>query len=180
MAEPGLVFGTELRRAREAAGLSLAQLARLVHYSKAYLGKVETGVKVPLPELARRCDDALHADGVLAELVPAGSASARLDVDRRRDSEVWWMSLGTSGQNWFRPTTGEAPAFDTGYGISGEGIAASARQPAVVEGFRRLFDEMRSLGQTASPGTVLPILIAQTHTLRSLASHARLGLVRRC
>ena len=35
--------GTALRAAREAAGLSLAQMARLTRYGKSYLGNVETG-----------------------------------------------------------------------------------------------------------------------------------------
>jgi transcriptional regulator with XRE-family HTH domain len=64
------VFGAELRRLRTAAGLSLAQLSREVHYSKGYLSKIETGVRLPAPDLARRCDDAVAAGGALLALVP--------------------------------------------------------------------------------------------------------------
>jgi len=59
-------FGAELRRRRCERGLSLAQLASLVHYSKGYLSRVETGER-PMPaELAVRCDEVLEAGGALA------------------------------------------------------------------------------------------------------------------
>src|SRR5689334_13084538 len=37
--------GAKLRMARKAAGLSLARMAERTHYSKGFLGNVETGVK---------------------------------------------------------------------------------------------------------------------------------------
>jgi transcriptional regulator with XRE-family HTH domain len=49
------LFGTELRRLRVAAGLSLGDLADVVHYSKGYLSKIESGDKPPNTALARRC-----------------------------------------------------------------------------------------------------------------------------
>ncbi|GAB3898619.1 hypothetical protein GCM10029964_083350 [Kibdelosporangium lantanae] len=54
-------FGAELRRWRAKRELSLAGLARLTHYSKSYLSKIETGDKRPNRDLASRCDDALEA-----------------------------------------------------------------------------------------------------------------------
>ncbi|MFJ5549224.1 helix-turn-helix domain-containing protein [Streptomyces sp. NPDC093225] len=63
-------FGPALRRVRGERGLSLAALARLVHYSKGYLSKIENGGKPPTADLARRCDTALGAAGALARLVP--------------------------------------------------------------------------------------------------------------
>ncbi|MFG2296128.1 helix-turn-helix domain-containing protein [Streptomyces sp. NPDC048603] len=63
-------FGAALRRARVERGLSLAALARLVHYSKGYLSKIENGGKPATPDLARRCDAVLGAGGALAALVP--------------------------------------------------------------------------------------------------------------
>lgn len=69
--EPAEVsFGTVLRRARTTRGLSLAGLARLVHYSRGYLSKVETGASKPNPALARRCDEALGMGGELSRLLP--------------------------------------------------------------------------------------------------------------
>lgn len=65
-------FGRALRRRREERGLSLTGLAALVHYSRGYIGKVETGDKPPTEELARCCDDVLDAGGRLLGLVPEG------------------------------------------------------------------------------------------------------------
>ena len=42
MSEQPATFGTELRRRRMAAGLSLAEFAKQVHYSKGYLGIART------------------------------------------------------------------------------------------------------------------------------------------
>lgn len=64
-------FGPELRRRREAAGLSLVKMAALMHYSKSQVSKVESGKVVPTPEFALACDQALNADGELAGLAAA-------------------------------------------------------------------------------------------------------------
>ncbi|MEV6235249.1 helix-turn-helix domain-containing protein [Lentzea sp. NPDC051838] len=63
-------FGTELRRWRTKRDLSLAGLARLTHYSKSYLSKIENGDKPATPDVAQRCDEALDADGALTDLLP--------------------------------------------------------------------------------------------------------------
>lgn len=62
-------FGARLRTLRLARGMSQAALSRLVHYSKGYLSKIESGVKPATVDLARRCDDALGAGGELATLL---------------------------------------------------------------------------------------------------------------
>ncbi|UJW30909.1 tetratricopeptide repeat protein [Saccharothrix sp. AJ9571] len=66
-------FGAELRRLRQAAGLSLTELASRVHYSKGYLSKVETGVANPNTALAALCDTELGSGGTLAALVPVAA-----------------------------------------------------------------------------------------------------------
>ncbi|HJP73066.1 MAG TPA: tetratricopeptide repeat protein [Pseudonocardiaceae bacterium] len=63
-------FGTELRRLRIAAGLSLTDLADAVHYSKGYLSKVETGLAQANETLAALCEDALDTKGTLLAMVP--------------------------------------------------------------------------------------------------------------
>ncbi|GAB2829279.1 hypothetical protein GCM10027176_36890 [Actinoallomurus bryophytorum] len=70
-------FGTELRRLREAACLSLAQLARRTNYSKGHLSKIENGRARPNRLLARRCDEVLEASGVLSELAEVISAGRK-------------------------------------------------------------------------------------------------------
>jgi transcriptional regulator with XRE-family HTH domain len=61
-------FGSALREARRARGLSLRGLQALVRYDFTYLGQVERGEKPGSLALATVCDDALTAGGRLAEL----------------------------------------------------------------------------------------------------------------
>lgn len=68
--------GRALRLARERRGLSLRQLAALVHFSPGHLSKVENGCKDPSPELAAACDRVLQVTPSIAELA-AKVASAR-------------------------------------------------------------------------------------------------------
>ncbi|MEZ0014152.1 helix-turn-helix domain-containing protein, partial [Kitasatospora sp. GAS206B] len=70
-------FGAELRRLRTARGLSLSALSRLLHYSKGYLSKIENGSKPAGPDLARRCDQLLDADGALVRLADPEPAPER-------------------------------------------------------------------------------------------------------
>ncbi|HEY2063647.1 MAG TPA: tetratricopeptide repeat protein [Amycolatopsis sp.] len=58
-------FGTELRRRRMSAGISLTAFAAAVHFTKGYLSKVETGKARVNRELAKACDRALDAHGEL-------------------------------------------------------------------------------------------------------------------
>nr|BFE29564.1 helix-turn-helix transcriptional regulator [Actinomadura rugatobispora] len=160
-----------------AAGLSLAQLGALLHYSKGHLSKIENGGKTPSPELARMSDAALGADGALLSLAPAQPSETPLPDAGTDDDEVWLMNLSDSGTSWFHPVDRhEASAMSTssllGFGLSSQGLTATAKEPTALEAFRGLFDQFRGLGQTASPGAVLPPVIAQTHVLRSLSARA--------
>src|SRR5262249_2653308 len=65
-------FGTELRRRRTAAGLTLGQFAARVHYTKGYLSKVEIGEKLPGYDLAPPCDAELGGGGALIAPLPGG------------------------------------------------------------------------------------------------------------
>jgi tetratricopeptide (TPR) repeat protein/DNA-binding XRE family transcriptional regulator len=67
----GSAFGAQLRRLRVAHLLSQSALAQKINYSRSYLCKIESGQKAPTPDLARRCDEALDADGVLIRLCQA-------------------------------------------------------------------------------------------------------------
>ncbi|SCL24474.1 helix-turn-helix domain-containing protein [Micromonospora inyonensis] len=52
-------LGAKLRAAREAAGHSLAGMAALTHFSKPYLGLVETGRRPATPDVVERYEHAL-------------------------------------------------------------------------------------------------------------------------
>jgi len=171
-------FGAELRRRREAAGLSLTTLATRVHYSKGHLGNVETGAKLPGDDLARRCDAVLEAGGRL--VAAAGRTSAddpAADPTPEHGGEMWVMSMAPDGSSWLTPMPRrEALAMGAvtlfGMSLNPQVSAAAAEQEGTIAVFRTLFEQVRRLGQTTSPNAVLPTVIAQTHTLRGMASTA--------
>jgi transcriptional regulator with XRE-family HTH domain len=59
-------FSAELRRLRAEHGLSVRELAALVHHGKSYVHELETGRKPPTTDVARRLDDTLGTGGLLA------------------------------------------------------------------------------------------------------------------
>ncbi|TDV43162.1 helix-turn-helix domain-containing protein [Actinophytocola oryzae] len=171
-------FGAELRRRRVAAGWSLSMLAKRVHYSKGHLGKVETGSKLPGIDLARRCDAVLDAGGQLAALAGKTQPDSPPTVaEAEHGGELWVMSMAPDGSSWLVPmprrealATGAVSLF--GLSLRPQGFSAAADQEATLTAFRSLFEQVRLLGQTTSPSVVLPTVIAQTHTLRGIASAA--------
>ncbi|CAM4077810.1 helix-turn-helix transcriptional regulator [Kibdelosporangium persicum] len=182
MSEQPATFGAELRRRRTAAGLSLAEFARRVHYSKGYLGKIETGDKPPGADLARRCDAVLDAGGRLVALVAVATneqpPSPSPSAEPEQDGEVWVMSMEPDGTSRMVPmrrrealTVGAASLLGLSLGTSGAS-AAAAQQNGTITAFRTLFEQTRKLGQIAGPSVVLPTVIAQTHTLRGMAAKA--------
>jgi transcriptional regulator with XRE-family HTH domain len=58
-------FAEELRQLRTIRGLSLSGLAQEIHFSRGYIGNVETGGKFPEAEFAELADRALRAGGTL-------------------------------------------------------------------------------------------------------------------
>ena len=174
--QPSARFGQELRRRRLAAGLSLTELARAVHYSKGQLSKVERGLKAPSRDLARLCDTALGAGGALVALLPGRPAGEQAPEPEGGDEEVWLMQLSADGPSWFQPV-GRRQMMAAGaasvvrLGTSGvPGPPSGAESGKLLEASRSLFDHYRRLGQTVGPEFLLPVLIAQTHTLRELSN----------
>lgn len=168
-------FGTELRRRRSEAGLSLAGLAKQVHYSKSHLSKVETGAKPPSTDLARRCDAALGCEGALAQLAgpPARDPSVLIEPN---PGEVWVLSLDVDGPDRFGALSrrelfaGGIAGLVVLAGLPAAGPAEVA--PATLASFREMFDQLRRLGQHLEAPVLLPVLAAQTHALRRLAASA--------
>jgi transcriptional regulator with XRE-family HTH domain len=68
-ASPLDYYGFELRRLREAAGLSQKQLGEILNYTGSLVGQIETARKVPTLEFSERADAALGSDGLLSRLV---------------------------------------------------------------------------------------------------------------
>jgi transcriptional regulator with XRE-family HTH domain len=139
------LFGEELRRKRLTAGLSLAQLAHIVHYSKAQLSKVERGLKRPSRDLARLCDAALDAHGELASLASPGPASRR---------QV--LAAGALA----------APAICLG----GSAASGNAEHTDLAAIFRVQLDHYRKLGQSADPAILVPVLAGQIIVMQKIAT----------
>lgn len=68
-ASPLDYYGYELRRKREEAGLTLAQLGSIVFCTGSLIGQIETAAKVPQREFSERVDAALGTDGMFSRLV---------------------------------------------------------------------------------------------------------------
>jgi transcriptional regulator with XRE-family HTH domain len=106
-ASPLAFFGSELRRARAAIGLSQEQLGQRIGYSAALVGKVETGERAPSRDFAKRCDQALPgAEGLFARLhaltqrwdggYPSWFAEW-VEAERRAESLCCWQPLLVPG-----------------------------------------------------------------------------------
>lgn len=188
-------FGASLRERRLAAGMSISELARRVHFSKGHLSKVENGRQPPAPDLARMCDSVLEAGGALVALTmrPAGSQRSEPAFDAP------FLDAPSAGKPAFDSTAIDAspfgaPVFDTpafsergfnGAALDGSGLRdftprSAARKPqlpvdpdaSVVPALRSAFHATRQLGMVTSPIVVLPSVIAQVQTLRLLAAGA--------
>lgn len=153
-------FGPELRRRRIAAGRSLGELSKLVHYSKGHLSKVENGTKTAGLDLAQRCDTILEAAGELVAL----ARSHRAAVDPLPSSDL--------GEEWL---VGSDPAGQPDLPEAGDGalmkMTASAAEPGPADDrtladFRGIFDALRGLSQRVAPAELVPPLITLTRTLR--------------
>ncbi|MFI7384973.1 helix-turn-helix domain-containing protein [Streptomyces sp. NPDC049813] len=68
-ASPLDYYGFELRRHREAAGLTQDKLGAILNYTGSLVGQIETARKLPTPEFSERLDAGLGTDGFFSRLV---------------------------------------------------------------------------------------------------------------
>lgn len=99
-ASPLDYYGFELRRMREAAGLTQRQLGDILNYTGSLVGQVETARKVPTPEFSERVDAALGTGGLfsrLVELVLRGQLPAwfrQVAELQARAAEIYSFEMG--------------------------------------------------------------------------------------
>ena len=175
-AVPRLDIGSELRRLRQQAGMSLTDLAKRVHFSRAHLSKIENGRVRASMELVRRCDAAVGAEG---RLIAAAERHAVMSVPEdagEGTEDVWVMGVGADGAGWATPVN-RRDALRAGVSswVSLRLTPPTPRPAALgpaLEGFSALFREVRRLGQVTGPGVVLPMVIAQTQAVRGVAAAA--------
>ncbi len=153
-------FGPELRRLRQVAGLTLTQFSVALNYDKGHLSKVERGKRSASPELARRCDAFLGANGELRRLVDApGTGSDAAETS------------GSPGPGTVRRRVVLAAGTGALVDLQGGG-RASAATGSLLPSFRAQFDQLRKLGQSTAPKVLLPLLEIQTRTVVELAADA--------
>ncbi|WP_413756999.1 helix-turn-helix domain-containing protein [Streptomyces sp. MMBL 11-3] len=83
-ASPLDYYGFELRRHREAAGLTQKQLGDIVNYTGSLVGQIETARKLPTQEFSERVDAALGTGGLLSRLV---------DLVMRSQQPAWFQQV---------------------------------------------------------------------------------------
>lgn len=69
-ASPLDYYGYELRRYREASGLTQKQLGAIIAYTGSLIGQIETARKLPTADFSERADAALGTGGLLSRLLP--------------------------------------------------------------------------------------------------------------
>lgn len=78
------LFGSEMRRLRETAGMSLERLAAIVRYSKSSLARFETAESMIPPDLPAQLDAAFGTGGLFEKLYPLACKEIHPDKYRRR------------------------------------------------------------------------------------------------
>jgi transcriptional regulator with XRE-family HTH domain len=172
----GKDFGAELRRLRLAAGLSLHDLAVLIHYSRGHLSKIENNMASPSAALARLADAAVHAEGKLIAFL-----DKHLDQEQLRTEtpgEAWAAVMDPESGTWFATVArGHALAqwasSAQGFSVSPVTDVGAAQAEPVLRAFRSAFEEIRASGRLMDPRFLLPVIWARSHVLRELSVAAR-------
>ncbi|WP_436789900.1 helix-turn-helix domain-containing protein [Yinghuangia sp. YIM S10712] len=87
LSSPRAFYGSELRRLREAAGLSQEQLGGVVFCSGAYIGQIEAAVRRPQEDMSERLDEVLGSDGLLLRLCRPANKSPH--AEHFADAAEW-------------------------------------------------------------------------------------------
>jgi transcriptional regulator with XRE-family HTH domain len=163
-------FGVELRRLRLAAGHSTQGLAQLIQYSKSHVSKVETGRKTPSLDFARRADAALTAQGHLITLAIATGTSHHTERSEELRLEIARLASvneDTSGPSLAPDSYDRDIQSSTSTGTSFDTVVTDHS----LESFLTLYENMRDLGQTLSPSSMMEMFKPHTAALRELALH---------
>jgi transcriptional regulator with XRE-family HTH domain len=115
------MFADELKLARAAAGLTQEQLAEKVYCHPSLIARIETCRAVPTLDFARRCDEALCTNGVLARMQPQAKRVAfvpgfgqYLQIEETAATLRFWEPLVVPG---LFQTEDYARALITGTGV---------------------------------------------------------------
>ncbi|MER7249551.1 helix-turn-helix transcriptional regulator [Kribbella sp. NPDC000426] len=93
MTTTAVTFGTHLRQSRQAAGLSLRQLAARVGYDHSYLSQVERGQRPGSADLARLCDRELGTGDQLSVTFEPRPSRAERPGQTADPLELAWQGV---------------------------------------------------------------------------------------
>lgn len=101
--DPWAFFGSELRRVRNEAGMTLEQLGQKLSFSGDMVGKIETCERVPAPKFAEGCDAVFsHLNGHFVRILELARRSGRgspvwfrpwIENEQEATSLHWWEPL---------------------------------------------------------------------------------------
>ncbi|MDX3225602.1 helix-turn-helix transcriptional regulator [Streptomyces sp. ME19-01-6] len=97
-------YGSEMRRLRGGAGMSLARLAEVLKYSKPHLGRIETAESMIPEGLSEKLDAAFGTDGHFTRLYELARHEVHpdkyrryMDFEARAESIAHWSSCVVPG-----------------------------------------------------------------------------------
>lgn len=139
-------FATELRRARNAAGMSQGALGKRIGFSAEQVGKVELGDRRPTGKLAEGCDAVFpELGGIFGRLIAKAEAShgvypswfaSWVDAEQRAAIIRWWEPLLVPGllqtADYARAVFDAWQAVD-GYGDTDELVTARLARQAIFD-----------------------------------------------
>ncbi|GAA1663345.1 hypothetical protein GCM10009745_01220 [Kribbella yunnanensis] len=159
-----VAFGPQLRQCRQAAGLSLRQLAGRVGFDHSYLSQVERGQRPGSADLARRCDSELGTDGRLAETYRRTPTKARASTLQLNPLEAAWQQLTSTLTTALPAGLPEGPS-------DLQGLPATRRLPILVSELSAPPTGDRAAHDARQ--VELSLLIAETLTACGRAREAR-------
>ncbi|GAA0486107.1 hypothetical protein GCM10009544_54450 [Streptomyces stramineus] len=146
--------------------MTLKQLAEVTTYSTGHLSKIERGVNPPTMNLAQRCDAHFNVGGRLRRLFTAEDQS---DGNRPRPARRRVIVTGVGSLLAARMADGSWAGH----------VGDKDLPPGAL--FQEQLHQMKRLGQSLPPASMLPVLRSQASTITTLASRttgsARPGLL---
>ncbi len=157
-------FGVQLRQSRQAAALSLRQLATRVGYDHSYLSQVERGQRPGSAHLALLCDRELNTGSTLTTAYQHAKPQPQADQAQ------------TTVRSW---PTGQAHREQAALPASADlleavrhGLAESFKQSHAMDEWHAVAADLAMAFSTTPPGELLPELAAQLQLLPTEPEYA--------
>jgi transcriptional regulator with XRE-family HTH domain len=150
-------FGMQLRQSRQAAALSLRQLATRVGYDHSYLSQVERGQRPGSTQLAQLCDRELNTGTTLT--------AAYLQLHSQEVARTGRLAGPSSGQS-------AAPAGVDVLEVARHGLASTFGAAQPVNEWAAVISNNTADFHTTPPAELLPEFMADLQLLRTDTSAA--------